>query len=67
MTDEMVNIVTTYLRYFSYASIAGALIFGIFKARATGLTERILFITFLTAFIAFYNPIVDEGTQILKA
>lgn len=67
MTDEMVNIVTTYLRYFSYASIAAAFILGVFKARATGLIERIVFITFLTAFIAFYNPIVDEGTEIFEA
>jgi hypothetical protein len=66
MPDEMVNIVITYLKYFSYGSIAGAFIFGVFKARATGLTERILFITFLTAFIAFYNPIVDEGIKMFE-
>jgi len=66
MTDEMVNIISGYLRYFSYASITGAFLFGVFKARATGLSERILFIVFLTAFIAFYNPIVDEGTKIFE-
>ena len=64
MSDEMVNIVTTHLSYFSYASIAAAFIWGVFKARATGLMERIVFVTFLTAFIAFYNPIVDKGTKI---
>ena len=66
MNDEMVNIAITYLRYFSYASITGAFLFGVFKARATGLAERIIFTAFLTAFIAFYNPIVDEGTKIFE-
>jgi hypothetical protein len=67
MTDEMVNIISGYLRYFSYASITGAFLLGVFKARATGLSERILFTAFLTAFIAFYNPIVDEGTEIFES
>jgi hypothetical protein len=66
MTDEMVNIISTSLRYFSYASIAGAFLFGIYKLRATGLTERIIFTAFLTAFIAFYNPIIDEGTKVFE-
>ncbi|MCK4983288.1 MAG: hypothetical protein KAS17_10215 [Victivallaceae bacterium] len=66
MTDEMVNIISGYLRYFSYASITGAFLFGVFKARATGLAERIIFTAFLTAFIAFYNPIVDDGTKIFE-
>ncbi len=66
MNDEMVNIAINYLRYFSYASITGAFLFGVFKARTTGLAERIIFTAFLTAFIAFYNPIVDEGTKIFE-
>jgi len=66
MTDEMINIIIWHLRNFSFASITIAFLCGSFRGREVRIFERIVFTAALTAFIAFYNPILDEGTRMFE-
>ncbi len=66
MTDEMINIIIWHLRNFSFASITIAFMCGCFRGREVKIFDRIMFTAVLTAFIAFYNPILDEGTKIFQ-
>jgi hypothetical protein len=66
MTDEMINIIVKSLQMASYVSITVAFMVGWYKGREIQIFERILFTVALTAFIAFYNPILDEGTKMFQ-
>ena len=66
MTDAMINEIIWHLRNFSFASIAIAFLCGCVRGRAIKIFDRIVLTTALTAFIAFYNPILDEGTKIFE-
>ena len=66
MVDEILNILINYLRCFSFASISIAFMCDCFKNREVRIFERIMFTALLSAFIAFYNPIIDEGTKIFE-
>ncbi len=66
MTDEMINTIIWHLRNFSFVSITVAFVFGCVRGRGVKIFEQIVFTTALTAFIAFYNPILDEGTKIFE-
>jgi hypothetical protein len=67
MTDEMINIIVSNLRYFSFASITIAFMVGTYKGREVKLTERIIFTTFLVALLAFYSQGIDEGCKLFAA
>ncbi len=62
----MINTIIWHLRNFSFASITIAFLVSCVRTRGVKVFEQIVFTTALTAFIAFYNPILDEGTKIFE-
>ena len=64
MTDEIINTTIKTMQYFSFASIACAFMIDIIRQREINIASRMTFTIALVAFIAFYNPIMDEGTKI---
>jgi hypothetical protein len=66
MTDEIIGMLIRDLRYFSFASITVAFMCDCFRNREVRIFERITFTIVLTAFLAFYSPILDEGTKIFE-
>ena len=66
MTDEIIDMLIRDLRYFSFASITVAFMCDCFRNREVRIFERITFTIVLTAFLAFYSPVLDEGTKIFE-
>jgi hypothetical protein len=66
MTDEIINIIVKSLQVCSYVSVTMAFMLGWFRERDCKIFERIAFTAALTALIAFYNPILDEGTKMFQ-
>jgi len=66
MNNEIINITIKTLQYFSFASITCAFAIDTIRQREINIANRITFTVMLVAFIAFYNPIMDEGTKIFK-
>ena len=65
-TDEIINIFVKTLHSFSYASIALAFMIDTIRQRELNIASRLVFTATLVALLAFYNPIMDEGTKIFE-
>ncbi len=65
-TDEIINIIVKALHPFSYVSIALAFMIDTIRQRELNIASRLVFTATLVALLAFYNPIMDEGTKIFE-
>jgi hypothetical protein len=65
-TDEIINIYVKTLHSFSYVSIALAFMIDTIRQRELNIASRLVFTATLVALLAFYNPIMDEGTKIFE-
>jgi hypothetical protein len=66
MTDEIINITIKTLQSFSFVSITCAFMIDTARQREANIASRITFTVMLVAFVAFYNTIMDEGTEIFR-
>jgi hypothetical protein len=66
MSDDIINITIKTLQSFSFVSITCAFMIDVIRQREMNIASRISFTVMLVAFVAFYDTILDEGTEIFK-